>query len=416
MNVTIPRGPRSGAVTIPPSKSQAHRLLILAALGAQKTSIVCGGRSDDIDATIRCLRALGAELETRGETIEVTPIRAVPQGECLLDCGESGSTLRFLLPVAAALGANAVFHMAGRLPDRPLAPLDAQLISHGVTLSRDGDTLRCKGRLTAGAYTLPGDVSSQYITGLLLALPLLSGVSTLTVTGKIESAPYIAMTEDALHLAGVGFAKNGDTYTIPGGQRASLPTLRVEGDWSNAAFFLCMGALSDCGVTVRGLNVSSSQGDRAIVKLLRAFGAQVTEDADAVTVRRGTLRSVTVDAAPIPDLIPAVSVLAAAAEGKTRIENAARLRLKESDRLATTTALLRALGADVTEKPDGLSIRGGLLRGGEIDSYGDHRIAMSAAVAACACGGGVTVRGAECVKKSYPAFWEDFSRLTGGTI
>lgn len=413
MNVTIRPGSRFGRVAIPASKSQAHRLLILAALGAERTQIACDGVSADIAATANCLRALGAEIALDGGTITVTPIRALPRGECRLPCGESGSTLRFLLPVAAALGVTAVFSMEGRLPQRPLAPLDAQLVAHGVKIAQTGNTLRCEGRLQSGDFSLPGNVSSQFISGLLLALPLLPGGSTLTVTGAVESAPYIAMTEDALALAQVRFAKKNNNYSIPGDQRAGLPqTLRVEGDWSSGAFFLCMGALSARGVTVEGLSPASSQGDRAILTLLRAFGAEVTEERGAFTVRRGDLRGITVDAAPIPDLIPVVSVLTAAAAGETRIENAARLRLKESDRLATTTALLRALGADVTELPDGLTIRGGGLRGGAADACGDHRIAMSAAVAACACNADVTLHGAECVKKSYPAFWEDFSRLS----
>ncbi len=414
MNISLSAGALGGCVRIPASKSQAHRLLICAALGRTPVTLHCDGFSNDITATAHCLRSLGAQAEMESDSlIRLTP--GCTDGACVLPCGESGSTLRFLLPVAAALGADATFRMEGRLPQRPLHPLDDQLTAHGVTLTRDGDSLTVSGRLLPGDYTLPGDVSSQYISGLLMALPLLRGDSTLTVTGKVESAAYIAMTEDALRLSGIRFTKDGWVYRIPGGQTFALPPeLTVEGDWSNAAFFLCAGALSDRGVTVTGLNAASSQGDRAIVDILRAFGARVIERESAVTVTAGTLRGITVDAAAIPDLIPVVSVVAAAANGESRIVNAARLRLKESDRLATTAALLRGLGCGAEELPDGLIIRPAPLTGGTVDAANDHRIAMSAAVAASLCP--VTMEGKECVNKSYPRFWEDYAALKGDVL
>ena len=413
MNVTLTPTQLRGAVRIPASKSQAHRLLICAALGEKAVTLRCDGLSKDIEATTNCLRGLGADIAIDSDTLRVTPIAKAQRG--ILPCGESGSTLRFLLPVAAALGAESTFHMEGRLPQRPLAPLDEQLQRHGITLTREGDTLTCRGQLTSGAYTLPGNISSQYISGLLFALPLLEGDSTLHITETVESAAYIAMTEDALRMSGIAFEKEGQTYHIPGSQHYALPTaLQVEGDWSNAAFFLCAGAFSPHGVTVTGLNGASAQGDRAVVDILRRFGASVEETADSVTVRRGTLRGITVDAAAIPDLIPVLSVVAAAAEGETHIVNAGRLRLKESDRIATTAQLLRSLGGQVTELPDGLIIRGThQLTGGTVDACNDHRIAMSAAVASCLCAASVTVCGSECVAKSYPRFWEDYSSLKG---
>ena len=411
MNTALSAAPLSGAVKIPASKSQAHRLLICAALGRRPVQLLCDGLSKDIIATAHCLRALGAQVETEDDRIlRLTPGRA--EGSCTLPCGESGSTLRFLLPVAAALGAEATFCMEGRLPQRPLAPLDEELARHGVTLTRRDNTLTVSGQLQSGDYTLPGNVSSQFVSGLLMALPLLTGDSTLTVTGAVESAGYIAMTEDALRMSGIAFEKDGWVYRIPGSQTARLPAaLTVEGDWSNAAFFLCAGALSERGVTVSGLNDASSQGDRAIVELLRAFGAQVSVSEKGVTVCAAPLHGITVDAAAIPDLIPVVSVVAAFAEGETRIMNAARLRLKESDRLTTTANLLRALGGDVAELPDGLIIRHAPLTGGTVDACNDHRIAMAAAVAASRCS--VTVLGSECVSKSYPRFWEDYDAVKG---
>ena len=282
-----------------------------------------------------------------------------------------------------------------------------------MQLRQDGAVLHTDGQLCAGDYCLPGNVSSQFISGLLFALPILNENSTLTVTGALQSARYVAMTEQALAEAGIFTNKGGQVWQIDGGQRYAAPAVQtVEGDWSNAAFFLCMGALSEAGVTVTGLNPESLQADRAITELLTRFGAELAVSGDAITVRHGALHGITLDAGPIPDLIPVVSCLAALCEGETRIENAARLRLKESDRLQTTAALISALGGSARELADGLVISGrARLSGGTADACGDHRIAMSAAMAACGCAGPVTVLGSECVAKSYPAFWEDFASL-----
>lgn len=419
MDITLAPGERSGSVVIPASKSQAHRLLICAALGERETVIECGGTSADIEATARCLAALGAGI-SRDEAgrFHVKPVRSVPEGICELRCGESGSTLRFLLPAAGALGARAVFRMEGRLPERPLSPLDEVLTEHGMTIRQDGANLFCEGSLTPGRYEIGGGVSSQYISGLLMALPRLDGDSRLEVTGKLESAGYVAMTEAALRLAGIRFDRTGQSSFIPGGQRCSLPeTCRVEGDWSNAAFFLCMGALSHEGVTVYGLDPASPQGDRAVQDILRRFGACVSENGGAVMVKRAPMRGIEIDAAPIPDLIPVLSVVAAAAGGETHIINAGRLRLKESDRLESTARLLRDLGGSVEELESGLIINGGrTLAGGTAETFRDHRIAMSAAVAACICAGSVTVTDSGCVAKSYPRFWDDLGQLHGGAL
>ena len=284
-----------------------------------------------------------------------------------------------------------------------------------MTLREDGDLLYCSGQLIGGNYTIAGNVSSQYISGLLMALPLLIRDSLLMVSGPLESAAYVAMTEDALQLSKLTIPKMGAMWAIPGQQRCHLPKRTVvEGDWSNTAFFLCMGALSKEGVTVEGLNLQSSQGDCGVLDVLRRFGAEVTEHGDAVTVRRGTLHGVMIDAAPIPDLIPVLSVVASVAEGETRVENAYRLRLKESDRLKSTANLLRALGGQVEEKEDGLVITGvPALHGGSVETQNDHRLAMSAATAACAATGEITVDNDGCVAKSYPRFWEDFGSLKG---
>ena len=392
MTQTIPKTHISGTIAAIPSKSAAHRLYICAALAEAPTEVSCQGTSRDIEATKACLAA-------------------IQNGDSLLPCGESGSTLRFLLPVVAALGLEVGFLMEGRLPDRPLAPLDAQLEAHGVKLSRPRhELLHVSGKLEPGAFVLPGNVSSQYISGLLFALPLLEGTSTLTVTGKVESAPYIAMTLDALGQFGVRPNLEHNVYTISPTPYHSPGTASVEGDWSNAAFWLCAGALSG-PVTVTGLDPDSLQGDKEVFEILRRFGAKTEQNGTSFTVSPGTLHAIDIDAAAVPDLVPVLSVVAAAAEGTTRIYNAGRLRIKESDRIKTVRAMLSNLGADVEETADGLIIHGGkALTVGAVDSANDHRIAMSAAIAATLCD--VTVLGAEAVAKSYPKFWEDFSILS----
>jgi len=381
-----------GSIPAIPSKSMAHRLFICAALADGETTVECQGTSKDIEATRACL--------------------ATMQSGCKLPCGESGSTLRFLLPVAAALGLDAEFHMEGRLPQRPLYPLDEQLIAHGAVLSRPReDVLKISGKLAPGEYTLPGDVSSQYISGLLFALPLLDAPSTLTVTGKIESGPYIEMTLDALRQFGVHVTIEENVFHIPACGYRSPGKAVVEGDWSNAAFWLCAGALGK-PVTVTGLDPNSLQGDKAIFDLLAAFGAETKQEGDTYTVSPAPLKALEIDAAAIPDLVPVLSVVAAAAAGTTRIYNAQRLRLKESDRIASVKAMLEALGASVEETADGLLIHGGKpLSGGTVDSCNDHRIAMAAAVASVICQNPVTVLGAEAVEKSYPNFWSDLQDL-----
>ena len=415
MNKTILPGARTGEVHIPASKSQAHRMLLCAAMGENEVTLRCRGLSKDILATVACLKALGASVDAEGEVLHLRPVSAPPPGLCLLPCGESGSTLRFLLPLVGALGASAVFEREGRLPERPIEPLGRELCRNGMDIRSDGARLSCSGQLRPGAFSLPGNISSQYISALLMTLPLLEGESTLRIEGALESAAYVAMTEEVLRLGGVRTEKTVDGYRIPGGQRCRFaPELSVEGDYSNAAFFLCAGALSERGIRVTGLDPRSRQGDRAIVPLLEKMGAQVASDGSSVTVKRAALHGITIDASPIPDLIPVLSVVAAAASGETRVIHAQRLRLKESDRLHSTTQMLRALGAEAEELPDGLVIRGGrTLAGGTVDACGDHRIAMSAAVAGGICRGAVTICGSECVQKSYPDFWTDFQQLKG---
>ncbi len=416
MEITITPRPLRGNITAIASKSMAHRLLICAALSDRETEIFINESSEDIDATARCLNTLGAKILRTDDGFSVSPIKAVPPMPTL-DCGESGSTLRFILPIVGALGATARLSLSGRLPSRPLSPLWEELIRGGMTLSWENEnTIFCSGQLQSGAYSLPGNISSQFISGLLFALPLLSGESTLKLTGKVESVQYIKMTLSALETFGIPFPFSDSAYKIEGGRRPSLPektALTAEGDWSNAAFWLSAGALSG-GITVDGLSSASLQGDKEIINLLKRFGAEVFETDSSVTIRGGKLKSIEIDAKDVPDLVPILAVIASAAEGETKIYNASRLRLKESDRLKTVTDMLTALGGNIRETEDGLIIKGGTpLSGGTARSAGDHRIAMSAAISSMLCTGPVTIKGAEAVSKSYPKFWEHFSALGG---
>jgi len=391
MDITITPTRLSGMVQIIPSKSQAHRLLICAAFAEHETVLRCPDTNRDIEATADCLRALGAEITRDAEGYTVFPIQSV--SVCaVLPCRDSGSTLRFLLPVAGALGVDTVFQMEGRLPQRPLSPLWEEMERMGCTLTRPTEsTIRCRGKLKAGVYTVSGGVSSQFITGLLLAFPLISGTSRLEITGKLESAPYVTMTLKAMEQFGVVVRD----FTVAGDQSFTSPgTVTVEGDWSNGAFFLAAKALGS-DVTVAGLRPDSPQGDRAAASLLPALNEKQA-----------------IDASDIPDLVPILAVTAACKRGVV-FTNIARLRLKESDRVESVKAMIRALGGAAEADENTLTVLGTGLQGGTVDAKNDHRIAMSAAIAATACSERVTILGAQCVEKSYPQFWEVYKELGG---
>ena len=400
MIARITPGPLWGSIAAIPSKSEAHRLLICAALADAPTTLPLSASSQDIDATIRCLNAMGADIALSDGELRVTPIDN-PPARCEADCGESGSTLRFLLPVTGALGIETDFRMHGRLPERPIAPLDRELVRGGCTLTRpERDVLRISGKLQPGAYNLPGDVSSQYITGMLLALTLLEGESNLSITGRLESASYIGITRRCMASFGANPVPTDGGYRIPGlGRYVSPGYMQIGGDWSNAAFWLCVSELPGCDVEVTGLDPDSAQGDRQIVSALAELRSS---DGECV-----------LDAGDIPDLVPTIAACACAAGRALRVTHAERLRIKESDRIATVRRALNALGGDVSETPDGLIVRRRKPTGGEVDAAGDHRIAMMAAVASAGCTQEVVIRGAEAVNKSYPGFWRDFASLGG---
>ena len=379
MDITIYPQKLRGEIKVIPSKSQAHRLLICAALADRPTAIHCAESNRDIEATVDCLRALGAQITATDSGFMVLPIENIPE-TAVLDCHESGSTLRFMLPIVGALGVDGIFVMAGRLADRPLSPLWEEMERMGCTLSRPtANTIRCTGKLKKGEYVIDGGVSSQFITGLLFAHSLMDDCS-LTVTGKLESKPYIDLTSAALSL-------------FEG--RRSPGSVTVEGDWSNGAFWLVANALG-CDLTIQGLASDSLQGDRAVVDIL-----VLLQNSKPV-----------ISAADIPDLVPILAVAAAAHHGAT-FTDIQRLRLKESDRVASVIAMLENLGGQARATENTLEILPADLTGGTVDSCNDHRIAMASAIAAIICKEPVTIHGAQAVSKSYPQFWAEYRRLGG---
>ena len=417
MQVRINSRPIGGTLRAIPSKSHAHRLLICAALAGEQTELLCAADSRDISATRNCLTALGADIQPMEGGWKVYPILMPGEGD--INCGESGSTFRFLFPVTCALSQSRTFSLEGRLSRRPMDALYDCLEEHGVIVTGAGtEKVSCSGSMRPGRFTIPGDISSQFISGLIFALPLLYGDSEIIIEGKTESRSYIDLTLACVRQFGITVEETPTGFVIPGNQRYISPgRIEVEGDWSNGAFILCGGAISGGVLTLTGMNNNSIQGDREICSILRDFGARVEISGDKVTLcRENPLRAVTVDVGNIPDLVPAVAAVASVAQGETVIKNAGRLRLKESDRLAAVSETLNALGADVRVEGDEMKIIGRpTLKGGTVDSWNDHRIVMMAALCAPACEEPVTVTGAQAVNKSYPGFFNDMEKLGGQT-
>lgn len=472
MDIKVYPGKLKGTVQVPPSKSMAHRALICASL-AEGRSVVRGiSESKDMEATIGCMTALGAKIRRIGDGTAVTvdgisgknsgavrrdgksgeftgteeeteELRGeagrggaeTVSGQCedpvspvspvVLDCNESGSTFRFVLPIAAALGKDAAFEGRGKLPQRPMTPLAEEMKKNGVTFLPDGrDFLPFEicGRLRPGVYELPGNVSSQYFSGLMFALPLLKGDSEIRVKGKMESVGYIALTQQMLSDFGVRVEETEYGFRVPGNQRYQATDISVEGDYSQAAFWLAAAA---CGseLKITGLRSDSVQGDREAADIIERFGAEVIREYPDLIVRapekygEGSglgLKALEADSGNIPDVIPVLSVAAACAEGTSRFYNASRLRIKECDRLSAMADCLTRLGVTAEEKEDELTVTGGRRRGGcRVSGYNDHRIVMSIAVAALSCEEPVVISEAEAVQKSYPDFFDEFRRLGG---
>lgn len=405
LDITITPTKLKGTVTPPPSKSQAHRLLIAAALADGESVVSNVAFSQDIEATVSCLERLGAVFARDGNTVTVrgmganvmSPLRRLAYPR--LDCGESGSTLRFLIPIVLAVRGGGMFSGRGRLMERPQKPYFDLFDEKGITHERKDGVLTVTGMLIPGEYRLPGGVSSQFVTGLLYALPLLDGNSEIVLTSPLESRGYVDMTLEVLGQSGLTTQERKNGFSIPGRQTYQPGNFAVEPDWSQAGFWYAAGFLGN-PVETSGMNPESTQGDRVIAAHLEALSQPGNAD---------------IDVSGCPDLAPPLAAMAAVRPGVTRLTNAARLRIKESDRLASVTQALNAMGADVAEGPDSLTVRGreALAGGVKVDSFNDHRIAMMAAIAATRCVKPVTITGAQCVAKSYPNFWEDYEALGG---
>lgn len=411
MNIILENRALSGAISAISSKSYAHRALICSALSDGVSKIICDNLSKDIEATADCLKNLGADIEYCDKAFTVKPID-VSKANREIDCGESGSTLRFLLPIIGALGLDINIKMHGRLPQRPLFPLDREMEKYGCKLIRNNDILHISGKLQSGDYIIEGNISSQFVSGLLFALPIIKGNSKIIIKNKFESFSYVKLTLEVLKNYGIEYKFENNVFEIVKGNYISSSST-VEGDWSNAAFWLCAGALSESGIKVQNLNFNSVQGDKKIIDILKSFGAYVSINHNSATVKPADLKGITVDASDIPDLVPIISLVACKAKGETVITNAERLRIKESDRIKTVIEMITNLGGTVKETADGMIITGEKLKGGTINSYNDHRIAMTAAVASQICKTEVTIIDANAVTKSYPEFFNDFETLNG---
>ena len=393
-NVVLHSGSLKGSVTAPPSKSAAHRALIcsyLAGGGTVKPII----DSNDMKATVGIIESLKNNSDT-------------------LNCIESGSTMRFMIPVAAALGRDVTFIGEGSLTVRTLGEYLELLPKHNVKVESNGFLpLKISGKLSNGRFEVAGDVSSQYITGLLLALATLDGDSAVVLTTKLQSKPYVDMTVKVMSDYGVKVFETDFGYLVHGGQSFNKIDYTVEGDWSQAAFFLVAGAMNG-GVTVKGLDMNTTQGDKAILDVLKSFGARFEINGDSVTMLGGKLKGADVDATDIPDLVPIIAVLAVLSEGRTVISGAERLRYKESDRIQSVVTNLKTLGADIEETNDGMIINGGKkLNGGRLKGYNDHRIVMAFSIASLFINDEIQIDDAESINKSYPSFFEDYNMLGG---
>ncbi|NCA92251.1 3-phosphoshikimate 1-carboxyvinyltransferase [bacterium] len=411
MNVNIkPKSFYEGEVFIPSSKSVSHRWLICAAL-SNKESVIRGNlRGDDLEATADCLRTLGAKIEFLDSCVKVTPIdKKIPKAS--FNVRESGSTLRFLLPIAAALGVETDFVMAGRLKDRPISPLLSVIGEKGITYNNS--PLKISGKLLHGEYKIDASISSQFISGLMFALPLLEGDSEIIMLGDVVSVGYINITLSVLSQCGIIIEKTDYGYYIMGGQSYTIPDNAIaEGDWSSCAFFAVLGALNG-DICIHNLHIGSQQGDKEVVELLKEAHADITVKEDSLRIKKSKLKSIRFSAQEVPDLIPAMAIALSCASGTSIIDDVERLKDKESDRLLAVIDMLDSFGIKSYYKNSSLFIEGGVLQGGKVNGYHDHRIVMSATVGALIAKGESIISDKESINKSYPDFFEDIKRVGG---
>lgn len=410
-NLTLSPQKLRGNVTVPPSKSMAHRAVICASLAAGRSTIKNIQLSEDIIATIEGMRSFGAVISYDDQTLTVdgAALGSSQDSSRTIDCNESGSTLRFLIPLATLFAGKTQFIGRGQLGKRPLETYQELFESQSLHYHQaDSEALELtvEGALTPGVYEMRGDISSQFITGMLLTLPLLEGDSVLKITTHLESKGYIDLTLSVLKSFGIAieYDEKSQVFHIKGRQSYTARSYEVEGDYSQAAFWLSANALGNT-LDVTGLDLSSLQGDRAIIAILEVLQSGSVESERVI------------DGAQVPDIIPVVALVAALSKGKTTLTNLERLRIKESDRLAATQKELAALGANIEITGDSLVIEGvsALAGGKEVWSHKDHRMAMMLAIASTVCNEPIHINDSDCVKKSYPDFWEIFQQL-GGNI
>lgn len=413
MQVKIKPITADGEISAIASKSDAHRAIISSAFCDKKTDIYISHISKDIEATLNCIKKMGADYVKKDNIYEITPLKNATVNP-ILDCGESGSTLRFLLPVLAALGCGATFVGSGRLPERPMEIIVDMLSEHGNSFSSSKLPITVSGKTKGGTFNIAGNVSSQYISGLLFALPLIKEKSVIRLTSKLQSSAYVNMTVDTLKKFGINIIQNKNEFIINEFCNYVSPTeYIVEGDWSNAAFFIVLGAIGG-NIKIKNLNLNSHQSDKLILDVLSLAGVNFKVNENEITVLKSEVKPFDFDVSECPDLFPALSVLACKAKGKSTLYNAKRLRIKESDRIKTTKELILNLGGKAEEEEDSLTIYGsGKLTGGTVDSYNDHRIAMSAFCASAICENDIILKDAKAVDKSYPSFMEDFKKAGG---
>lgn len=415
-HVMINPGALKGEVEIPASKSISHRAIICAGLSEGVSNIENVGFSQDIVATCAAMKSFGVEIGEMKSSLTIKGSGDLDIKASSIYCYESGSTLRFLVPLAAAAGGKVTFSGSGKLTERPMQPyydiFDLQKIKYW---NMEGKLpLTIEGNLKPGEFKIKGNISSQFISGLLFALPLLDGDSRIIITTALESKPYIDLTLKVLKSFGIGV--ENDAYKelyIRGSQRYKASDFKIEGDFSQAAFWLTAGTLGS-DIVCSGLNIASLQGDKNILNVIKSMGGNISIEGDRVKANPSETKGAIVDASQIPDLVPVITVLAALSRGTTKIMNAGRLRFKESDRLRAISCELNKIGADIKEQEDGLIIEGkDMLQGGTVDSWNDHRIAMSMAVASTRCKQPLIIKNGDCIKKSYPDFWKHFRNLGG---
>ena len=414
MTAQIRPGPApAGTLAAPPSKSMAHRAVLCAALADGESRLTGLAHSQDIDATLAAAAALGAQVEAGESWARIAGAAPLQAPAAPVDCCESGSTLRFLIPLAALTGRPVAFTGRGRLMQRPQSVYQELFASQGLRFEQEGDTLTVAGPLRPGCFSLAGDVSSQFISGLLFALPLLDGDSRLCLKPPVESRSYIEMTRAAQSRFGVASAWLDEyTLAVPGGQAYRPRDMAIEGDWSQAAFPAALGVLAG-DVTVTGLEPGTLQGDAVILDILRRCGGRAEAVPGGVRFQKSALHGTKIDLADCPDLGPILMALGLLCEGETVITNAGRLRLKESDRIAAMEQELRKLGGQIESDGGTVTIRRSVLHApaGPLWGHNDHRVVMSLTVLAAAAGLPVQIDGAEAVAKSWPGFFAAVRQL-----